>query len=51
MGIGKAGGSSWLTTVKRAFRSPTKKSCKRSTEEDDDGEKVIILLLLVFFEL
>ncbi|KAJ8424021.1 hypothetical protein Cgig2_001724 [Carnegiea gigantea] len=42
------GGSSWLTTVKRAFRSPTKKSCKRSTEEDDHGEKVTILLYYLF---
>lgn len=44
----KLGGSSWLTAVKRAFRSPTKdnnvdkKSCRRREHEhEEDEEKVI----------
>ena len=46
--MGKMGSSSWLTTVKRAFRSPTKDADKRTTrrrkekndqEEDDDKKK------------
>ncbi|KAB5569271.1 hypothetical protein DKX38_003064 [Salix brachista] len=41
--MGKKGGSSWLTAVKRAFRSPTKESDKRATgtghEQDEDEEK------------
>jgi len=48
MGIRKTGGSSWPTIVKRDFRSPTKKSYKRSTEEDDNGEKEINLLCYLF---
>ncbi|KAL3499103.1 hypothetical protein ACH5RR_041835 [Cinchona calisaya] len=45
--MGKKGGSSWLTVVKRAFRSPTKdttnqkKSSRRreETEQDEEEEK------------
>ncbi|KAJ4846424.1 hypothetical protein Tsubulata_036683, partial [Turnera subulata] len=43
--MGKKGGSSWLTAVKRAFRSPTKESDKKSTtssgrrREDHDQEE------------
>ncbi|XP_011025382.1 PREDICTED: protein IQ-DOMAIN 1 [Populus euphratica] len=41
--MGKKGGSSWLTAVKRAFRSPTKESDKRASgaghEQDEDEEK------------
>lgn len=48
--MGKRGGSSWLTAVKRAFRSPTKetdKSCRRREEHDqeEDEEKVFLLHL------
>ena len=47
--MGKKGGTSWLTAVKRAFRSPTKeshdnRSNKRREEPDqqeEDEEKVI----------
>lgn len=39
--MGKKGGSSWLTAVKRAFRSPTKendkvRSCRRKEDHDHD---------------
>ncbi|CAK7348640.1 unnamed protein product [Dovyalis caffra] len=41
--MGKKGGSSWLTAVKRAFRSPTKESDKRTTgtgqDQEEDEEK------------
>lgn len=42
----KKGGSSWLSAVKRAFRSPTKdnscdKKAKREHELEEDEEKVI----------
>ncbi|KAJ8900597.1 hypothetical protein K2173_025374 [Erythroxylum novogranatense] len=39
--MGKKGGSSWLTAVKRAFRSPIKESDKRSSRrrEDQDQEE------------
>ncbi|XP_021889665.1 protein IQ-DOMAIN 1 isoform X2 [Carica papaya] len=45
--MGKKGGSSWLTAVKRAFRSPTKESDKKSSrrrededlDEDDDRKR------------
>lgn len=45
--MGKRGGTSWLTAVKRAFRSPTKESEKKSSrqrreehdQEDDDEKK------------
>lgn len=59
--MGKRGGTSWLTAVKRAFRSPTKESEKKSSrqrreehDQEDDDEKVfffqlIISLLLCFF--
>lgn len=48
--MGKKGGSSWLTAVKRAFRSPTKetdKSSRRREEHDqeEDEEKVFLLHL------
>jgi len=45
--MGKKGGTSWLTAVKRAFRSPTKDSHdKRSNirreepDQEEDEEKV-----------
>ncbi|GMI69550.1 IQ-domain 17 [Hibiscus trionum] len=39
--MGKKGGTSWLTAVKRAFRSPTKdkKSNRRDQQEDDEDKK------------
>nr|GMD36409.1 protein IQ-DOMAIN 1 [Ipomoea batatas] len=37
--MGKKGGSSWLTAVKRAFRSPTKDPEKRNQLEDDEEKK------------
>ncbi|XP_057951317.1 protein IQ-DOMAIN 17-like [Malania oleifera] len=44
--MGKTGGSSWFTAVKRAFRSPAKETEKRSSrrrehdqEEDEEEEK------------
>ncbi|KAL5859454.1 hypothetical protein ACOSQ4_000750 [Xanthoceras sorbifolium] len=44
--MGKKGGTSWLTAVKRAFRSPTKESDKRFSrqrredhEQEEDEEK------------
>lgn len=55
--MGKKGGSSWLTAVKRAFRSPTKEShdkgrnCRRKEDhhdpplEDQDDEKVLFIVL------
>lgn len=53
--MGKKGsGSSWLTAVKRAFRSPTKDSDKRSgrrredCDQEEDEEKV--LLCFFFFQ-
>lgn len=45
--MGKKGSSSWLTAVKRAFRSPTKDSEKRSgrrredCDQEEDEEKVL----------
>lgn len=58
--MGKKGGSSWLTAVKRAFRSPTKethdkvRNCRRKEDhhqtpiaEDQDDEKVLLLRLLI----
>lgn len=56
--MGKKGGSSWLTAVKRAFRSPTKDNEKKSSRrredhelEEEEEEKVNIssFLLLGFF--
>ena len=56
--MGKKGGSSWLTVVKRAFRSPTKDNEKKSSRrreehelEEEEEEKVNIssFLLLGFF--
>ena len=44
--MGKKGGSSWLTAVKRAFRSPTKETDKKSGrrredhDQEEDEEKV-----------
>lgn len=32
----KNGSSSWLTAVKRAFRSPTKKDHNNDVEEDEE---------------
>lgn len=37
--MGKTGGSSWLTAVKRAFRSPTKESEKRSSRRREENEQ------------
>ncbi|CAI9772612.1 unnamed protein product [Fraxinus pennsylvanica] len=38
--MGKKGGNSWLTAVKRAFWSPEKKSCRRKVDhEQEDDEK------------
>lgn len=46
--MGKKGGHSWLTAVKRAFRSPTKKKNSRTREEsevpEEEEEKVINFL-------
>ncbi|KAK4843972.1 hypothetical protein QYF36_014915 [Acer negundo] len=36
--MGKKSGSSWLTIVKRAFRSPTKESEKKSSRRREDHE-------------
>lgn len=52
--MGKKGSSSWLTAVKRAFRSPTKDSEKRSgrrredCDQEEDEEKVLKKILLIF---
>lgn len=37
--MGKTGGSSWLTVVKRAFRSPTKENEKRSSRRREENEQ------------
>ncbi|XP_061353283.1 protein IQ-DOMAIN 17 isoform X2 [Gastrolobium bilobum] len=37
--MGKKGSSSWLTAVKRAFRSPTKDSDKRSSKRREDYDQ------------
>ncbi|XP_065860049.1 protein IQ-DOMAIN 17 [Euphorbia lathyris] len=37
--MGKKGGSSWLTAVKRAFRSPTKDSDKKSSRRREDHDQ------------
>ncbi|XP_073101762.1 protein IQ-DOMAIN 17 isoform X2 [Elaeis guineensis] len=37
--MGKKGGSSWLTAVKRAFRSPTKDSERRSSRPREDTDQ------------
>lgn len=52
--MGKKGGSSWLTAVKRAFRSPSKESDKKSgrrTEEHDQEEDEEKVLSFFFFGL
>ncbi|KAK8944119.1 hypothetical protein KSP39_PZI008535 [Platanthera zijinensis] len=36
--MGRKAGSSWLTAVKRAFRSPTKDSDKKTNRDDDDDD-------------
>ncbi|GMJ13620.1 IQ-domain 17 [Hibiscus trionum] len=36
--MGKIGGNSWLTAVKKAFRSPTKENQKRSSRRREDNE-------------
>ncbi|GMI75596.1 IQ-domain 17 [Hibiscus trionum] len=38
--MGKIGGNSWLSAVKKAFRSPTKENQKRSSRRRDDNEQV-----------
>lgn len=51
--MGKKGGSSWLTAVKRAFRSPTKESDKKSSrrredhDQEEDEEKVFTHLCIL----
>lgn len=54
--MGKKGsGSSWLTAVKRAFRSPTKDSDKRSgrrredCDQEEDEEKVCVCVCFLCF--
>lgn len=53
--MGKKGSSSWLTAVKRAFRSPTKDTDKRSgrrredCDQEEDEEKVFYFLTLIHF--
>jgi len=54
--MGKKGsGSSWLTAVKRAFRSPTKDSDKRSgrrredCDQEEDEEKVLLCVCARLF--
>lgn len=57
--MGKKGSSSWLNAVKRAFRSPTKDSDKKSgrrredCDQEEDEEKVLqkfkIMLIFPFF--
>lgn len=37
--MGKMGGNSWLTAVKKAFRSPTKENEKRSCRRREDSEQ------------
>ncbi|PKU83720.1 hypothetical protein MA16_Dca010113 [Dendrobium catenatum] len=37
--MGRKGGGSWLTLVKRAFRSPSKNSDKKPELDDDNGKK------------
>ncbi|XWS48643.1 hypothetical protein CRYUN_Cryun13aG0093700 [Craigia yunnanensis] len=37
--MGKIGGNSWLTAVKKAFRSPTKENEKRSCRRREDSEQ------------
>lgn len=49
--MGKKGGTSWLTAVKRAFRSPTKDSNRRRDDhhdQEEDEDKVTDWLLLNF---
>ena len=47
--MGKIGGGSWLSAVKRAFRSPSKENDKRSSRREDheqeEEEKVRITLI------
>ncbi|WCJ22501.1 IQ-domain 17 [Euphorbia peplus] len=37
--MGKKGGSSWLTAVKRAFRSPTKETDKKTSRRREDHDQ------------
>ena len=37
--MGKIGGSSWLTAVKRAFRSSSKENGKRSSRRREENEQ------------
>ncbi|KAJ7959416.1 Protein IQ-DOMAIN like [Quillaja saponaria] len=37
--MGKTGGTSWFTAVKRAFRSPTKENDKRSSRRREDHDQ------------
>lgn len=37
--MGKKGGTSWLTVVKRAFRSPSKNEDKKSSRRREENEK------------
>lgn len=36
--MGKKGGTSWLTAVKRAFRSPSKENDKKSSKQREEQE-------------
>lgn len=52
--MGKKGGSSWLTAVKRVLRSPGKDSEKKNhrrkdDEQEEEEEKVLPLTLTVDF--
>ncbi|KAI9084469.1 hypothetical protein K1719_033457 [Acacia pycnantha] len=40
--MGKKGGTSWLTAIKRAFRSPTKDTNKRKHEDNNQDATVSI---------
>lgn len=49
--MGKKGGTSWLTVVKRAFRSPTKENEKKTSRrrEEPDQEEEEKVRFLYFF--
>lgn len=49
--MGKIGGNSWFTAVKRAFLSPSKdneKSSRREDHEPEEEEKVNFFLFISF---
>lgn len=55
--MGKEGGTSWFSAVKKVFRSPTKlspkKNCKRREEfsREDEDEGKVIALCMFFYEM